>query len=263
MPPASSCVILICLYHSLGNSLLSETMRYSSLILYFLVLSVSLCHNEPFCKESWSLKKRIVFINEDRGPTCAHCYWCSCFQAYIGNRYICTTSKPNHRTTSYILLFLLCIFVSLCYPFMATPTILSLTFILQFFYATIKTFPLCQKYLLSGSSLKYSTEQCKLINDKLILYFSDYKTHFPRGEDGREIGGSRVHFPSMPVKHLAHLRSRANSQRYSSIYEDRRQKIEGIERSDGETIKPGVWKSSELDRLTPINISSRTGNKGN
>ena len=51
--------------------------------------------------------------------------------------------------------------------------------------------------------------------------------------DGGEIGGSGVHFPSMPVKYLADLRSRANSQQYSSIYEDRRPKIEDIERSDG------------------------------
>ena len=34
------------------------------------------------------------------------------------------------------------------------------------------------------------------------------------------------------MKHLADLRSRANSQWYSSIYEDRRPKIEDIERSD-------------------------------
>ena len=53
-------------------------------------------------------------------------------------------------------------------------------------------------------------------------------------EDGREIGGSRVHFPSAPVKHLADLRNRANSQWYSSICEDQRPKIEDIERSDGE-----------------------------
>ena len=52
-------------------------------------------------------------------------------------------------------------------------------------------------------------------------------------EDGGEIGGSGVHFPSTPVKYLADLRSRANSQRYSSIYEDWRPKIEDIERSDG------------------------------
>ena len=52
-------------------------------------------------------------------------------------------------------------------------------------------------------------------------------------EDGGEIGGSGVHFPSTPVKHQADLRNRANSQRYSSIYEDRRPKIEVIERSDG------------------------------
>ena len=52
-------------------------------------------------------------------------------------------------------------------------------------------------------------------------------------EDGGEICGSRVHFPSAPVKHLADLRNRANSQWYSSIYEDWRPKIEDIERSDG------------------------------
>ena len=51
-------------------------------------------------------------------------------------------------------------------------------------------------------------------------------------EDGSEIGGSGVHLPSTAVKHLADLRSRANSQQYSSIYEDRRPKIEDIERSD-------------------------------
>ena len=52
-------------------------------------------------------------------------------------------------------------------------------------------------------------------------------------EDGNEIGGSRVNFPSAPVKHLADLRNRANSQQYSSICEDRRPKIEDTERSDG------------------------------
>ena len=52
-------------------------------------------------------------------------------------------------------------------------------------------------------------------------------------EDGSKIGGSRVHFPSAPVKRLADVRNRANSQWYSSIYEDRRPKIEDIERSDG------------------------------
>ena len=34
------------------------------------------------------------------------------------------------------------------------------------------------------------------------------------------------------MKYLADLRSRANSQRYSSIYEDQRPKIEDIERSE-------------------------------
>ena len=53
------------------------------------------------------------------------------------------------------------------------------------------------------------------------------------GQDGGNIGGSGVHFPSTPGKYLADLRSRANSQQYSSIYEDRRPKIENIERSDG------------------------------
>ena len=51
--------------------------------------------------------------------------------------------------------------------------------------------------------------------------------------DGGEIGGSGVHFPSTPVKYLVDLRSRVNSQQYSSIYEDWRQKIKDIQRSDG------------------------------
>ena len=50
-------------------------------------------------------------------------------------------------------------------------------------------------------------------------------------EDGGEIGGSGVHFPSAPVKRLVDLRNRVNSQWYSSIYEDRRPEIEDIERS--------------------------------
>ena len=58
------------------------------------------------------------------------------------------------------------------------------------------------------------------------------KTTMSKREDGGEIGGSGVHFPSTPVKYLADLRSRVNSQHYSSIYEDRRPKIEDIERSD-------------------------------
>ena len=52
-------------------------------------------------------------------------------------------------------------------------------------------------------------------------------------EDGGEIGGSGVHFPSTPVKHLADLRNRANIQQYSSIYEDQRPKTQDIERPDG------------------------------
>ena len=52
-------------------------------------------------------------------------------------------------------------------------------------------------------------------------------------EDGGNIGGSGIHFPSTPGKYLADLRSRGNSQQYSSIYEDQRPKIEDIERSDG------------------------------
>ena len=51
------------------------------------------------------------------------------------------------------------------------------------------------------------------------------------------------------VKHLADLlRNRANSQRYSSIYEDWRPKIvQDIQKSDGETIKPGAVKRPLLD----------------
>ena len=52
-----------------------------------------------------------------------------------------------------------------------------------------------------------------------------YEKMFRRVEDGGEIGGSDVHFPSMPMKYLADMRSRVNSQQYSSIYEDWRPKI--------------------------------------
>ena len=60
-----------------------------------------------------------------------------------------------------------------------------------------------------------------------------------KGEDGGNIGGSGVHFPSTPGKYLANLRSRANSQQYSSIYEDQRPKIEDTERSDGKKSAQG------------------------
>ena len=66
----------------------------------------------------------------------------------------------------------------------------------------------------------------------------------------------------MPVKYLADLRSRVNSQQYSSIYEDRRPKIEDTERSDGETRKPGVLKRPEVDLVRPIHISSRPVSTG-
>ena len=52
-------------------------------------------------------------------------------------------------------------------------------------------------------------------------------------EDGGKIGGSGVHFPLAPVKRLADLRNRANSQRYSRIYEDQRPKMGDTERPDG------------------------------
>ena len=81
-------------------------------------------------------------------------------------------------------------------------------------------------------------------------------------EDGSEIGGSGVHFPLAPVKHLADLRNKAKSQRYSSIYKDWRTKIADIERSDGETIKPGALKRPELDRVRPINVNSRPVSTG-
>ena len=48
----------------------------------------------------------------------------------------------------------------------------------------------------------------------------------------------------------------------SSIYEDQRPRIEDIERSDGETTKPGVLKRLELDRVKPINVSSRPVSTG-
>ena len=65
-------------------------------------------------------------------------------------------------------------------------------------------------------------------------FWANVKIELGRREYGGNISGSREHFPSTPVKYLADLRSRANSQQYSSIYEDQRPKIEDIERSDGE-----------------------------
>ena len=88
------------------------------------------------------------------------------------------------------------------------------------------------------------------------------KSHLREQEDGGNIGGSGVHFPSTSGKYLADLRSRPNSQQYSSIHEDQRPKIEDIERSDGETKKPGVLKRLELDRVKPINVSSRPVSTG-
>ena len=60
-----------------------------------------------------------------------------------------------------------------------------------------------------------------------------------RREDGGNIGGSGIHSPATPGKYLADLRSRANSQQYSSIYEDQRPKIEDTERSDGKKSAQG------------------------
>ena len=67
-----------------------------------------------------------------------------------------------------------------------------------------------------------------------LFYLEKLKLGFL--EDGGEIGGSGVHFPLTPVKHLTDLRNRANSQRYYSIYEDRRPKIEDIEDLTGRRV---------------------------
>ena len=79
-------------------------------------------------------------------------------------------------------------------------------------------------------------------------------------EDGGEIRGRGVHFPSAPVKHLADLRNTVNSQRYSSIYEDRRPKIEDIERSDRINRRTKMAAEVETLRLLaqPELIENRT-----
>ena len=66
----------------------------------------------------------------------------------------------------------------------------------------------------------------------MALNIKTYRAEVPL-EDGGEIGGSTVNFPSAPVKRLADLKNRVNSQWYSSIYEDQRPKIEDIEILDG------------------------------
>ena len=64
--------------------------------------------------------------------------------------------------------------------------------------------------------------------------------------------GAESNSPCAQVKHLADLlRNKANSQWYSSMYEDWRPKIvEDIEKSDGEIIKPEAVKIPELDPNT-------------
>ena len=54
----------------------------------------------------------------------------------------------------------------------------------------------------------------------MIMVGRVFKNFYKSSEDGGNIGGSGIHFPSAPGKYLADLRSRANSQQYSSIYED-------------------------------------------
>ena len=77
----------------------------------------------------------------------------------------------------------------------------------------------------------------------------------------REVGAESTS-PWALVKPLAYLlRKRANSQWYSTIHEDWRSKIiEDIEKSDSETIKPGVEKRQELDpnRGHPNNQDTET-----
>ena len=76
-------------------------------------------------------------------------------------------------------------------------------------------------------------EEIYKISDPCILHKNLKKDQELNLEDSSEIGGSRVHFSSAPVTRLTDLRNRANSQWYSNIYEDRRPKIEDIEKSDG------------------------------
>ena len=73
--------------------------------------------------------------------------------------------------------------------------------------------------------------------------------------------GAESTSPYARVKHLANLRNRVNSQRYSSIYEYWRPKlVEDIENSSGETIKHGALKRPEFDpnRGHPNNRDSET-----
>ena len=67
-----------------------------------------------------------------------------------------------------------------------------------------------------------------------IRLSADFSKEILQAEVVSKIGGSGVHFPLAPVKRLADLRNRANSQWYSSTYEGQRPKIvEHIENSEG------------------------------
>lgn len=68
---ASSCVLLTC-YHSLSNSLLSDTTRDSRLILYFPCPSLESVISP---KNAVSFQWKMVFRNQDQGISCVYCYW--------------------------------------------------------------------------------------------------------------------------------------------------------------------------------------------
>ena len=75
--------------------------------------------------------------------------------------------------------------------------------------------------LLYPAKLSFRMEgMIKCFSDKVKLKKFIITSMWSCWEDGGKIGGSGIHFPSAPGKYLADLRSRANSQQYSSIYED-------------------------------------------
>ena len=125
-------------------------------------------------------------------------------------------------------------FISVQTPSLPVPSCCSSMTLLHPLYASWAHCFTCSP--LEQSSISFSPNKSHLLSfltpmSAIIVCFWCYWNQ-QAWEDGGKIGGSGVHFPSKPVKYLTDLRSRANSQQYSSVYKDQRPKIEDIERSD-------------------------------
>ena len=147
-----------------------------------------------------------------------HLHWCECWILMTGN----TCCNLKH-------------FIFQDNRFVSTTSIHYIHFQVKFTKTVSDICRFSKSYLSSWSyQWRNTTFFLQWLGSELCFHTLEMKINWYFGEEGGEIGGRRVYVPSAPVKHLADLRNRANSQRYSSMYEDRRLNIvEDIERSEG------------------------------